>query len=500
MTRALVPAVLAAALATPAIADVTPDDVLDSATALIGRLGGTLVVETQRTGDALDITGGQVSFDLPFETGTVRADLPVLALRDLGDGTVAVEWPASFEVPFSYVGPGQETGDSLTLQLDSQGSRTIASGDPADITFATESDGVAMRLVAANPETLGDLDVSFAAGPTRTTTRLIDGPLMVATVMLDQDGSEVVMRDSLSGAPSESITRYGETTINATMTLPEGAALSNLAPALRAGLSMNVDVNYATTETEQSIPMPDGSIGRLVQSVGPTPSTVNLDQSGLRVTGTASDLAMIFESPAAMPFPIAGAIAAIQLELAMPLLAGDAPQDARFLLGLQGLEIDESLWAMVDAGGALPRDPANVLLDVGASLSLGQDLVDISGLMAMGPGETPDIAVESLRIDTLNLAALGALVEGSGAFTLDNADMTTFDGFPRPDGEAMLRMTGVNALLQTLQDSGLLPPDQAMGAMMGLGMFAVPVGEDVLETQVEVKDGGQVYVNGVRMR
>ena len=54
------------------------------------------------------------------------------------------------------------------------------------------------------------------------------------------------------------------------------------------------------------------------------------------------------------------------------------------------------------------------------------------------------------------------------------ADLTTFDGMPRPEGALDLELTGGNTLLDTLVAMGLLPEEQAMGARMMLGLFARP--------------------------
>ena len=48
---------------------------------------------------------------------------------------------------------------------------------------------------------------------------------------------------------------------------------------------------------------------------------------------------------------------------------------------------------------------------------------------------------------------------------------------------------------------GLLPEDQAMGARMMMGMFAVTgQGEDTLTSKIEVTGDGQVKANGQRLR
>jgi hypothetical protein len=70
---------------------------------------------------------------------------------------------------------------------------------------------------------------------------------------------------------------------------------------------------------------------------------------------------------------------------------------------------------------------------------------------------------------------------------------------PRPDGTVTIDVAGANALIDNLITMGLIPAEQAMMPRMMLGMFAKPVGEDAVQSVIEVKDG-QVMANGQRIR
>ena len=55
-------------------------------------------------------------------------------------------------------------------------------------------------------------------------------------------------------------------------------------------------------------------------------------------------------------------------------------------------------------------------------------------------------------------------------------------------------------IVDKLVAMGLIPEDQAMGARMMMGMFAVPSGEDELTSKIEFKEDGGVYANGQRIQ
>ncbi|MCP4621051.1 MAG: DUF2125 domain-containing protein, partial [Bradyrhizobium sp.] len=113
----------------------------------------------------------------------------------------------------------------------------------------------------------------------------------------------------------------------------------------------------------------------------------------------------------------------------------------------------------------------------------------------MVPGE-----LRGLTLNELLLSVAGAELTGSGDFTFDNTDLESFDGMPAPEGEANLKLVGANNLIDKLVGMGLLSDDDAMGARMMMGMFAVSAGDDVVTSKIEVNDEGHVLANGQRLK
>ena len=106
-----------------------------------------------------------------------------------------------------------------------------------------------------------------------------------------------------------------------------------------------------------------------------------------------------------------------------------------------------------------------------------------------------------MTLKTLLVDAAGAKLSGTGDFTFDNTDLATFGGVPRPTGAVDLQLAGANGLLDKLVAMGLLPQEQAMGARMMMGLFAVPgEAEDTLSSKIEINDQGHVLANGQRIQ
>ena len=72
---------------------------------------------------------------------------------------------------------------------------------------------------------------------------------------------------------------------------------------------------------------------------------------------------------------------------------------------------------------------------------------------------------------------------------------------PKPTGSLDLTLVGGNGLIDKLVAMGLLPEEQAMGARMMMGLFAVPGdGEDSLKSKLEINEDGHVLANGQRLK
>jgi Uncharacterized protein conserved in bacteria (DUF2125) len=108
--------------------------------------------------------------------------------------------------------------------------------------------------------------------------------------------------------------------------------------------------------------------------------------------------------------------------------------------------------------------------------------------------------LQSVTINDLSASGLGASATAAGAFALDMSDMVTFDGIPRPTGQATATLTGINGLLDKLISIGLLAPADAMQGRMMMGMFARVVGTDQLQSTLEISAEGHVIANGQRIQ
>jgi hypothetical protein len=249
-----------------------------------------------------------------------------------------------------------------------------------------------------------------------------------------------------------------------------------------------------------------GTVYKLDVQGGPDAATVNGTSSGgkfdmsMDSEGISYDLAstgVSFQMTAAeVPVPVEFTAQEMGAKFSVPILAGDAPQNLGIGLNLGNLSVSETLWGMIDPQSKLPRDPLNLMLDVTGTATLFTDLFAIEDPETV-PGE-----LNSVNVNNLNLTLAGAELNGSGAFEVDNTSTGPIPGAPNLIGKLMLSASGVNGLIDNLAAAGLVSNEDVMGARMMMGMVARPGdgGGDNLVSEVELKPGGGLVVNGMQFQ
>ncbi|MEM9012703.1 MAG: DUF2125 domain-containing protein [Pseudomonadota bacterium] len=162
-----------------------------------------------------------------------------------------------------------------------------------------------------------------------------------------------------------------------------------------------------------------------------------------------------------------------------------APMD--FRLEIEDLVLAEEVWALFDPGEALPRDPANLELDVSGLMRWLFDPLSIQP----EPVVTAPVEVTRLEDSRLALSLLGAEAEAEGTLDIDWSGPA-----PVADGQVAVRLVRVIEMLDTLAAARLLPPQQVqLPRAMLLGFTRQ--GESPEERLVDLQfKNGQVTANG----
>jgi len=279
---------------------------------------------------------------------------------------------------------------------------------------------------------------------------------------------------------------------------PLAIDFQDVSSALKAGFSVNGNFTYGKGSSDFSAndngKITTGSSSSLGGSL-----EFALDETHLLYGASSRNTEVTFSSPD-IPFPsLTIKMAESVAKLMLPVSKSDTPQDFAFTIKLVDFALPEEVWGIADPTGTLPHDPATIILDLAGKAKLFFDIMDPKAQEEM-QGQIPG-EVDELKLNALEVKVAGADLTGNGAFTLDNSDLETFGGIPKPVGSIDLKLVGGNTLLDKLVQMGLLPEDQAMGFRMMTGMFAKPGdGDDVLISTIELTEDGQVLANGQRLK
>ncbi|APE44868.1 hypothetical protein BOO69_16750 [Sulfitobacter alexandrii] len=496
-----VPAML---LSTAAWADLTPTQVWGDWRQYMENMGYGITATENDAGGTLTVSDLALDMPMPEEGGAVSMNIGTLEFRGNGDGTVAIVMPDT--LPMSISATGTETDPGFTMNMDyAQTDHSIVvSGSPENMTYAYDAGTVGLKLkeLIVDGQSYGAenarIDVVANDFTSRTTmtigdtrgyeqTGQIGGVTYDVFVHNPEQSGQLSFKGSMSDLTLEGNGTIPLTTVDA----------ADMAAMIAAGFDMSGTITYGSGNTGINfVDEEQGDFSAATSSQGGELS-VAMGPEGLAYAGSQKDTEMNLKV-AELPFPIDISMARTGFKLEAPVVKSDEAQDFAFGITLGDFVMSDMIWGIFDPTGQLPRDPATVELDLSGQAKLLVDYMaaDAATQMAGPPGE-----VEALSVNKLLVDAAGARLEGQGDVTFDNSDMTTMPGMPKPVGAIDLSLEGGNGLLEKLVAMGLLPQEQAMGARMMMGLFAVPGSEpDTLTSKIEFTEDGQVLANGQRIK
>jgi hypothetical protein len=481
--------------ASPVLAEITAEDVWNSWQTLAGSYNQKIVVESENFADGvLTLTGVTTTLELP-DGGVATGEISEMVLTEQGDGTVSMTMPD--EYPFTFEAEGSEGEDvAMSMRFLQEGLDLVASGDPEAISydFSAPSMSIVLDEMTENGRPV-DMTLNAVMSGTDGSYTVEGGePQKIASgFTADSLDIEVAINEPEENVDFDMTLAISDVASTSTGAITPFASGADLAAMLKAGFEGKGRMTSGASTFE--IRASDGETPFTLtggSESGTLDVAMGSDGAVYESTNTGISSILELENMGMPPFELD--IAETSGELRMPLIVTEEPRDFGLVVDVNGLSLGESVWAMIDPMGGLPRDPANLELDLSGEGRWKVDFSDPDAMTAMTdevPGE-----VNSLSLNKLLLSFLGAELTGSGDFSFDNATAP-----PAPAGLVNLKLVGANALIDKLIETGLMPEEQAMGARMMLGLFAQPgSGPDELTSTIELKDDGSVLANGQRIR
>ena len=485
---------------TASFADVTPQEVWGLWHDQFANYGYDVTMTESMSGDTLTISGLSAIITLPEDDGTVTVTLGDLGFKDLGDGTVQIVWPAVMPINFTF--EGDETVEG-TVNYSTTELSMIASGatDDMTVTFSASEIGMSLaRLIVEGNDASGAAQMSMTLGNVAGDTTFKTGNLRMQSQNMTAGtlGYDIAVVDPEG---SGSFLMKGQTVdlnMASTTSLPLEMDMQDINAALKAGFGMDLAMTtgagsstFSFNDDGDNASGNSSSTGtRLALAMNEDALSYGLSSTGLAVSVMGSDI----------PMPINLTMAEVGFDLTMPISKADTPQEFSSLIKVVDLAPEEMIWGMFDPTGALPHDPATLIIDVAGSMSWLFDIMDPEQQMAMADVDMPAL-LHTLDLKDLTVSFAGAELTGVGGFTFNNDDLETFDGLPAPDGSVDLKLVGANGLMDSLVAMGMLDESDVMGARMMMGLFGRPgEGEDTTLSTIEIKSDGQILANGQRLQ
>ncbi|MGI3184691.1 DUF2125 domain-containing protein [Nioella aestuarii] len=518
--------------ATPAMADINAEQLWAIWQEQATEFGYTLTAQATPNGSGLTLTN--ITSTMMIEDVSVSGTIPQVTLTNQADGSVIIS--AADSMTYSITGfDDADAPDAVNIQLSLQGLGGFATGSPEMMTLNSGFERVTVEsidFVGGDPSEIPEIIHNISLdGYGASATYDFTNPAMLgftSSGTLSGLTFDVEMFEPASGAEPELVPApqpnmpapgkvvtpaapqptplpaptggRGDGHLNlsialagmestSTGTMPRGIDWMTI-DTFPAGFSISGDATYNSAsagfmfvDTYENV---DFSASNTGGSIGFGVSEENL-RYALAATGVTLNLATN-----EMPFPVAASADSTALSIDMPLAQSATPSPFSATIAYQGVAVEESLWAMVDPGQAIPRTPATVIVDLSGTVQLFVDLmmIDPESMMAP-PGELRDLTLNNLQV-----SFGGAELTGSG-----DVDFAPGQMIPMPVGAVNLSLTGANTLIQSLSEGGLLPPQQAGMARGMLGMFAIPgASPDSYTSTVEFLPGGGITANGVPLQ
>jgi len=408
-----------------------------------------------------------------------------VTLVEQADGSVRIDVPAVMEVVSETDVEGEAVG--FTMRVESEDFLNVAR-DEGDVRVY---DSTAGSLTYGfdelpMPEDEGDeFDGSFRLTMTdyASVTRIAPDDTYESTL----DGSLSIVAEGSGETAFQLSYELAEIDGTITGTVPDFGPEPDMTDIASLGLFYDLDLSHGGStlsfsgETETGPAQVDGT------STGGTVAT-SLTEEGLGYAVSSTGIAVTI-TPPGFPLPMNLSAAELGSSFDMPLAVTGEPAPFGMSVIVDELTVDESLWALFDPTGQLPRDAATLRLQLDGTATVIANILDPEEMAALGDGApaTP----HSLDITELLVSAAGAELTGTGSLTFPDPATN-----PMPLGAATLGLTGGFALLDRLVALGFVPPAQSAIIRGMAGAVTESVGEDALRSELEFTEGG-ILANGL---
>ncbi len=480
---------------TAAMAELAPQDIIDSWRDYYARMNGTLTTGTpEQNGQVTRFPN--VVVQRRVIGGTATYTIGYIDMRSLPDGALDITFSPDISAAATLANTGTMAESHISYDL---GTLVLhAEGAPRDMHYSYSAPVVTLQIEQkqSRPKPLDSTVIlalegvqgevsstSESNGSMAQTGEIRADALSVNMVFEPQNGqrSDITYRgNAVRFAYDMSMTQWPGTAILFPQDMVFGATITT---------------GSATTTVDQNAPQSKHRFS-LTQSGGELTMAFadNALSYGLTVTGAELGLA----STPAMPADFTAALERFHLGITLPVRKADTPAPFALALALEGATVGDDIWNRIDPEATLSHAPASFAFSLNGTARLFADLFDQTALTAL---RGAPFEISSIDLSALSLDFEGLGLTGDGGVTFDNQRTDPASGLPEPTGTLDFSINGALGLLDKLGQLGIGDPMIIIGAKGALGMFATPGdGPDSFTSHIDFTDGGHISINGQQVK
>lgn len=487
--------------ALPAQADLTAAQVRDALFGYYEAFGYQISSSSEEyVGDTLTIKDLGLSIKIPDEDVTVLITISQFALKENSDGSVDFILPDVLPMTVDIL-DDESPQARIDLEMASTDLTGRVSGELDNLRIEASASTTSVQIVNIDVE--GELfpaTVILATGPFSSdqTIRLIEddkrdisGEYSVETIDItanasDPDGNGFF---SMTASIASMVSDFAATAKPTKDPMEFLSAGFSVDGTVTIGAS-DLDVNFRDGNDRFAMTSASDS-GFFGFRLSKDEIAYDIRQSGVDMNISGSEIPLPAIKLNYEEFGVAFDI---------PLSQGDGPRDFRLSTTLKDFEMAEAIWSIFDPTQQLPRDPATFVIDITGKVLVLIDLLDPENLEAIDDMDGPPMLPVSADLNELMVSAAGAFLTGNGSATVDFTNPNMVAGFPAPEGKFTVQLKGGFGLMDKLVAMGLMPENASMGVRAMLGAFSKPIGEDHLESVIELGADGSIKANGQRIQ
>jgi len=491
-------------LACPVLADITPEELWESWQATMADMGASLTAgQQERQGAVLVFHDVKTSVDTGYFN--IEQVIDIMRLEALADGSVAVSYDSDFGGGGTATFPEAPTSN-ITLSGDYSGTHGIVTGSANDYVYdftiaamnmtsvsglsddLESQTGVLTRATSDNKFSDMSGQIHFtqtSAGMNMSYSFLIGKAIGSQDTITELGGQNPQIKQS----QNSSVEGYSG---DISLFLPHADPNAESGRFLRMGLTLDARLAIEAFNLTQKTASPYLNMD-VIFSQGSSNYGVSIDSDSASLSGQGDAMEIEVNSSGFGPQPYRVAIAENALAMSVPLYPDDALQEARYMVYLGGVTVNDTIWAIADPAGTLSHAPADFTLDASAAVQL---LLDWTNFDTVKTWQGPPAILNSVKLQDFLVAFENARLTGQGEvqFSNDGPD-------PVPNGGQLnFNFSGVIALLDKLGSLPLVDPSITAGAKGMLGVFATSNGSDNLTSRIEFTHGGHISVNGQQVK